>query len=796
MGHLLSLGHTRIGLLLGPRTTFPRSRKLAAARAIAASAAGLPIPTGPHRPLAVLARGCPGRRADRLIRAGVTGIVCASDPMALGRDPGGPPRRPDVPGDVSVVGFDDSALMNCTDPPLTTVRQPIEPMGRLVIELLVAPDRRQRRVAHDEMLFEPELVVRSLDRSRSRLIRRAAQPAQSIGSVKFLHRISLESVTLRAMPSIARRGAMPEGNVTTIERPGPASGHRSRASLDATRGRLSRADSRWWRTAVIYQVYLRSFADGNGDGIGDLAGVRSRLPVPPRPRRRRAVVHALVRLAAGRRWLRRRRLPGDRPGLRDARRGGGADRRGPGARHPDDRRRRSQPRVRASTRGSRPPSLPRLARPSERASGSTPGAATTAREMPTDWVSNFGRADLDADDRTPTGRPGEWYLHLFSADQPDLNWNHPDVRREHEDVLGFWFDRGAAGVRIDSAALLVKDADAARGPARTRARDASEHGPRRAPRHLSELARGRRLAIRIRRSSSASSGCPTSSGSPATCARTSSTPRSTSTSSPGRGTPPSSPRLDRRDARGPCPGRRPGDVAPVEPRRDPAGDPVRPRRTRRSRSWPSGRGRRPTSPSGRRRARAAALLAAALPGSLYIYQGDELGLDEVEDLPGDRIQDPMHFRSGGVGPGPRRLPRAAAVVRATAAVRLQPGGATRRAVAAAAGALGRADRRGPGARSGFDAHLYRAALGIRRADPDLADGARSTWLPVRRRRPRVPARRPRSSRITNLSAPRRSPPPADAELLLASARPGRRPAADATPPPGGGTRRRRWEPSR
>jgi DNA-binding LacI/PurR family transcriptional regulator len=65
-----------------------------------------------------------------------------------------------VPGDVSVVGFDDSALMNCTEPPLTTVRQPIDSMGRLVIELLVS-QISGAAVPHDEMLFEPELVVRS-----------------------------------------------------------------------------------------------------------------------------------------------------------------------------------------------------------------------------------------------------------------------------------------------------------------------------------------------------------------------------------------------------------------------------------------------------------------------------------------------------------------------------------------------------------------------------------------------------------------------------------------------------------
>ena len=55
------------------------------------------------------------------------------------------------------------------------------------------------------------------------------------------------------------------------------------------------------------------------------------------------------------------------------------------------------------------------------------------------------------------GTPDEWYLHLFTPEQPDLNWENEDVRREHEDVLRFWFDRGVAGVRIDSAALLFKD---------------------------------------------------------------------------------------------------------------------------------------------------------------------------------------------------------------------------------------------------------------------------------------------------------------------------------------------------
>ena len=73
-------------------------------------------------------------------------------------------RRPGlaVPGDVSVVGFDDSALMNCTDPPLTTVRQPIEAMGQAAVDLLVSQIDGPP-VPADELLFEPELVVTGLD---------------------------------------------------------------------------------------------------------------------------------------------------------------------------------------------------------------------------------------------------------------------------------------------------------------------------------------------------------------------------------------------------------------------------------------------------------------------------------------------------------------------------------------------------------------------------------------------------------------------------------------------------------
>ena len=87
--------------------------------------------------------------------------------------------------------------------------------------------------------------------------------------------------------------------------------------------------------------------------------------------------------------------------------------------------------------------------------------------MPNHWVSHF-QGETWTRTTNPDGTPGQWYLHLFTPEQPDLNWNHPDVRREHEDILRFWFDRGVAGVRIDSAALLVKDPQPARGPGEPR----------------------------------------------------------------------------------------------------------------------------------------------------------------------------------------------------------------------------------------------------------------------------------------------------------------------------------------
>src|SRR4051812_48358190 len=155
--HLRSLGHVRIGLLLGPRDHIPSQRKLAAAKNVFATW-GLSLDDDMIvHSLYSLEAG--QAAASRLLKAGVTAIVCASDPMALGAVRAGRRAGLSVPSDVSIVGYDDSALMNCTEPPLTTVRQPIEPMGRTIIELLLRQISSDSATS-DELFFEPELVVR------------------------------------------------------------------------------------------------------------------------------------------------------------------------------------------------------------------------------------------------------------------------------------------------------------------------------------------------------------------------------------------------------------------------------------------------------------------------------------------------------------------------------------------------------------------------------------------------------------------------------------------------------------
>jgi LacI family transcriptional regulator, repressor for deo operon, udp, cdd, tsx, nupC, and nupG len=155
--HLQALGHGAVGMILGPEDHMPSRRRLAAFETLLRRAG---TPGGPglveRVPFSLEAGHAAG---SRLVGRGVTGIICASDPLALGAVRAVRRLGRRVPQDVSVVGYDDSALMTCTDPPLTTVRQPIEPMGRAAVALLVN-QIDGTAAAVERLVFEPELVVR------------------------------------------------------------------------------------------------------------------------------------------------------------------------------------------------------------------------------------------------------------------------------------------------------------------------------------------------------------------------------------------------------------------------------------------------------------------------------------------------------------------------------------------------------------------------------------------------------------------------------------------------------------
>jgi DNA-binding LacI/PurR family transcriptional regulator len=152
--HLADLRHERIGLVLGPPDHVPSARKLAAFERLANV-------VSPSEFVERTRFSLEGGHAAalRLIASGVTGIICGSDPLALGAIRAARRAHLSVPRDLSVIGFDDSALMSCTDPPLTTVRQPLEAIGRAAVEML-AGQIEGSSVSAEELFFEPELVAR------------------------------------------------------------------------------------------------------------------------------------------------------------------------------------------------------------------------------------------------------------------------------------------------------------------------------------------------------------------------------------------------------------------------------------------------------------------------------------------------------------------------------------------------------------------------------------------------------------------------------------------------------------
>jgi alpha-glucosidase len=213
------------------------------------------------------------------------------------------------------------------------------------------------------------------------------------------------------------------------------------------------ADAPWWTTGVVYQIYPRSFADGNGDGVGDLAGIRARIPY-------------LQWLGIDAIWL----SPVYRSpmadfgydisdhcdidpvfGDLDEMDGLIADCHGAGIRLMLDW-------VPNHTSNEHPWFLEsRSSRDASKRSwyvwrdGTGRGAE---RQPPNNWRAAFGGRAWTWDDRT-----GQWYLHLFLPQQPDLNWANPEVEQAQHDVLRFWLDRGIDGFRADVVHLIGKGAE-------------------------------------------------------------------------------------------------------------------------------------------------------------------------------------------------------------------------------------------------------------------------------------------------------------------------------------------------
>ena len=159
--HLVAQGHRRIGLALGPERFTPSRRKRAGfLDALVSTGLAPDARTAAQHVATYLYTVEGGQAATReLIAGGHTAIVCASDLMALGAIRAAQGHGLRVPEDLSVVGYDDSPLMAFTQPPLTTIRQPVRPLCRLAVGMLLA-EIRGEHAGRTELLVEPELVVR------------------------------------------------------------------------------------------------------------------------------------------------------------------------------------------------------------------------------------------------------------------------------------------------------------------------------------------------------------------------------------------------------------------------------------------------------------------------------------------------------------------------------------------------------------------------------------------------------------------------------------------------------------
>ena len=371
----------------------------------------------------------------------------------------------------------------------------------------------------------------------------------------------------------------------------------------------------WWSAAVIYQVYLRSFADGDGDGVGDLAGCRAHLAY-------------LAELGIDAIWFNPFYLSPMADGGYDV-----ADYRqidpqfgsisdaealiteahDLGIRvvldivpnHCSDR----HPWFVAAL-SSEPGS------PERRRFYFRPGRGPAGKLPPNDWQSEFGGS---AWTRTTgqDGLPAEWDLHLFAPEQPDFNWGDPAVRAEFEAVLRFWFDRGVDGFRVDC--------DEVHEIYRSWRHVADGYPDKRALIGEVWLPDQERFALYLRDDEFHSAFnfdflcCALEA--PAlrrviddTLASHARFAATTTWVLSNHDVVRHVTRYGRAETAFKMDDRRIGEASDIE--------------------------------LGTRRARAATLLSLSLPGTAYIYQGDELGLWEVEDLPEELLQDPFWQRSG------------------------------------------------------------------------------------------------------------------------------------------------------
>lgn len=160
VSHLVALGHRRIGFASGAERFLVVQRKLAGYRTTMKAQLGL-SDSDVDELVELSMFGVEGgaAAAQPLLDKGVSAVVCGSDMMALGVIRAARQRGLSVPGDLSVVGYDDAPMMEFTDPPLTTVRQPVNAIGLAAVQALIE-EIRGHATPHTEFLFRPELVVR------------------------------------------------------------------------------------------------------------------------------------------------------------------------------------------------------------------------------------------------------------------------------------------------------------------------------------------------------------------------------------------------------------------------------------------------------------------------------------------------------------------------------------------------------------------------------------------------------------------------------------------------------------